>query len=226
MHTTTHKIAAIGLVVLGLWAGMARAQIPVTDIGNAALNTITSIMSTATTIQSVLQTAYMVLEITGIADLATGDDFTSDLATLSALAGEGIDIAADLQSINAQITSLFSPDSAPVSALGLRKHQTRMRQAIFDAHSKAAQAQTLIRTVAHTVEHIKRLLDRIAGFSGNMEANQNINEALASLQKIQSTQAATTMAFQRAMTLQAMEGPVIQQSLQEINRQFCGKWCQ
>lgn len=221
-----HKVTLVMLCLL-LWVGQVRAQsvIPVIDAANLTQNTTTALQQTLNTIEAVLQTGYMVLELTGIDELALDDEFFNDLDQLQTLVGEGQTIAWDLQSITQQIGRLFSLNSAPESSLDLYERQGQMREAILEAHTTAARVQTLIRTARHAVQHMKQFIDRIQAFEGNKQALQNINESTATLARLQATQHATTTAFERAATLQAMEAPVIQESIVRINQHFCGRWC-
>ena len=107
MRTSARQIAAIALLSWGLWARPAQAQVLVEDAANLVMNTWTSIQQTLGTIEAVLQTGYMVLEIAGIEGLAVDDEFQSDLDSLVALIDDGAAVAWDIQSITQQVTALF-----------------------------------------------------------------------------------------------------------------------
>jgi hypothetical protein len=157
--------------------------------------------------------------------LAVDGAFESDLDSLAGLIAEGTALAWNLQQVSQQVHNLFALENAPSSTAVLSEHLWVMRRALMDAHITAVRVQTIIKTAMHTVAHIKKLLDRISGFSGNMEANQNINEGLASLKRLDATQLATNAAFQRAMTFQAMEKPFIEESVERIKTKWCDRWC-
>ena len=209
------------LLILGLLgAGPVQAQLLVHDPISNVNHTVTAIQTTATTIEAVLQTGYMLLEITGVESLALDDNFTADLVALSGLLGEGAGIAWDLASITRQVMVLFSIESTVDHSTGLWDRSWEFKMAIFSAYLAAIRVQTLIRTAIHTVEHIRRFVGRIRDFVGNMQANQNVNEALATLARIEATQTATVTAFQRAQALEALEEPFLQISLLKINQQL------
>ena len=226
MSTTAQKIVAVALVCVGLGASPVRAQLSVIDAANLVVNTTTSFQQTLNTVQSVLQTGYMILEIAGIEELAEDGSLESDLHTLVMLIDEGARVAWDLQSITQQVHALFDLNSAPATTLELSERLREIRRANMEAYTTAVRVQTLIKTAMHTVTHIIKLLNRISGFVGNMQANQNINESLASLKRLETTQLTTNAAFQRGMTMQAMEKPLIEESMEKIKDAWCGRWCE
>ena len=211
------RIASGLLLGVLLWGGTARAQLIVHDLIAFPHTTWTSLQTTLGTIEAVLQTGYMILEITGVEGLALDDAFFADLDTLQSLVGEGMAISWDLASITRQVEVLFGLSGAPDGSLGLYERQREAQSALFEAYLTAVRVQTLIRTAIHTVNHIRRFVDRIGGFVGNMQANQNINESTSTLARMLATQQATTTAFERAMVMKELEEPMVLESLRRID---------
>jgi len=207
-----------------LWAAESQAQVLVYDAANFVENAWTSVQTTLTTIESVLQTGYMVLELTSFAGLGVDSEFSRDLTTLVQLVREAEAIAGDLTSITRQLQELFDPGSAPASSSELAFRMAQTRRVLYQTNTQTMRIQTLIRTAAHTVDHIREFLSRIKAFVGNKQALQNINESTASLNRLQATQLATTTAFQKSQTMERMNQVMIEESVVKINKNFFGKW--
>src|SRR4029434_1706352 len=127
---------AIVLVLLVL-AWRVPAQLPVTDVGNLAQNTIQAV-------QTVFMVANQILELTPcgvlVFDVATQDT----LDTLADIVTEARGLSFDLTSLQAQITILFHLDSAPRSASDLQIRLAEIRRVVWDSYVYALRTQTLL----------------------------------------------------------------------------------
>jgi len=207
------------------WAPIARAQLIVHDPPNWIVNTLTSVQQTLNTLEAIAHTAYWVLQITGFGGVLD-EEFWRDLRAIQAIAGDAAQVGRDIQSINAQLAALFDIGSGPTSAAGLAERQAAMRREIMRSHSAAMRAQTLVTTAKNTLNHLRSLISRIGDFLGEKQALQNINESLTTITRLEASSHTTVVAFQQAQTTQAMEAPMIQETIRRINVHFCGRVCQ
>jgi conjugal transfer/entry exclusion protein len=107
-----------GMIVLS-WAS-AHAQIPVTDAGNLAVNSTTSIQSVITAIQTVLIEANQVLELIP-AGVITADGLAEDMAMLGKIVVQAEGLSYDVTQLQAQIADLFNLEHPPNSTGMLRE---------------------------------------------------------------------------------------------------------
>ncbi len=221
----TRAIITLALVLSLSWAPIARAQLIVHDPGNFIPNTLTSIQQTLNTLEAIAHTAYWILQITGFGG-TLDEDFWRDVQAIQQIAGDAAQIGRDIASINTQLATFFDIGSGPISAAGLAQRQAEIRREIMKAHSAALRAQTLVRTARNTLNHIRNLISRIENFLGEKQALQNINESLTTITRLESSSHTTVAAFQQAQTIEAMEAPIVQETIRRINVHFCGRVCQ
>lgn len=209
----------LALVLLVVWGHQAHATgIPVFDAAVATETGWTAIQTTIGTAHAILHTGYMMQDLLGITELAvdTGT-FAADMAELAGILQEGGQVVWDIKHVQYQVEALFGLRQAPNGTRALNARQAAIRQQMYEVYWYAMRVQALTASIVHTVEHIKHLLARIKGFAGQKQALQNVSESLEGLKQLQARQAVATAAMQRAQTMQAMEGPMVQESLQRIN---------
>jgi conjugal transfer/entry exclusion protein len=187
------------------------AAIPVVEVG-AQL-----VQSTITAVQSVIQVANQVLELTPLDDMVLDGAWVEDMRQLEEVVAMGSHLAWDLASLDAQITALFALEAAPTTAEGLNAHMAEIRGVIVQSYSYAMRTQVLIQTALRTVGHLLALVDRVLVFIGNMQANQTLTEQHGKLAQLLTEQKVTTTALQRAQSVEALQTPVIIESLRRIN---------
>jgi conjugal transfer/entry exclusion protein len=199
-------------VLLGGWTTAHAQGLPVFDAANLVQNLITAV-------QTVFIVANQVLELTGLDEIVLGEEFSSDMDELAGIVREAQGLSYDLSSLNAQVTALFSLDSAPHSTQELAERLGQIRQVVFESRVYALRTQTLLQTTLRTVQRLTRLVAMIGDFVGNMQGNQSlaqlnstVTEQLAKLQ-VQSA------AFERAETVDKLTEPLLQKSLENITEQ-------
>jgi conjugal transfer/entry exclusion protein len=96
MRPLVCRILVRGFLFFLIMPGFARAQIPVTDVGNLLQNTIQ-------VVQSVALVANMALELTPL-----DDEFSADLDSLGTIVEEAQGLSYDLRSLNAQVTARWA----------------------------------------------------------------------------------------------------------------------
>lgn len=207
----------LSVLLLGLWSAPALAQFAVIDVANLSQTTISSIQNTITAIESVLQSGYMVLELTPV-DGLVGGGIGEDMAALGEIVSQAEGLSYDVNQLQSQIADLFDLEHPPNTSGLLRERLASIRQVRFQGYSYALKVQTLLTTASHTVEHVVGLIESIGGFVGQMSANQRISEGQQVLSKSLTTMQVSTAAYERAKSVDQMERLLIEASLVEINK--------
>ena len=200
----------ISLVLALGWCAPAHAQLAVIDAANFTQNLIQAG-------QAILMVANQVLELTGLDTIALGDDYQGDLDALGAIVTEARGLSYDLGSLQAQITTLFSLESAPRGTTELRQRLAEIRRVVFESYSYAMRTQTLMQTTLSTVRHLTRLISAVGDLLGNMQSNQTLIQYDAKLTQMLSQLQVQTAAYQRAQSVERMERLLVEQSMRNIN---------
>ena len=206
--------AVILLLLVGLLSRPTRAHATgalVLDVANLAQNVLQAL-------QSIRMVANEVLELTGVDSLVLDASFQEDLASLREVVSNAQGLSYDLQSLNAQITTLFDLSTAPDTSAGLRQRLQAIRQETFQAYVYSLRTQTLLRTTLSTIQHIEGLVGAIAGYLGNKQAQQNLAEHEATIAKTLTTLQVQTTAAQRAHDLERLERLLAEQSMENIQQ--------
>jgi conjugal transfer/entry exclusion protein len=186
------------------------------DPANFSQNSITAVQSVITAIQTVLIEANQILELTP-ADGITGDGISEDMAMLGEIIQQAEGLSYDVSQLQAQIADLFGLENPPSSTAMLRERLTEIRTIRHQCYTYAMKTQTLLMTASRTVEHVIALLGSIGEYIGNLSANQRMSEAQHVLNKTLANQQVSTMAYQRAGSVDKMEEMLIEASLNAIN---------
>jgi conjugal transfer/entry exclusion protein len=202
----------------------SHAQVEVYDALNHLVNTVTSVQSVVTALQTILLVADSVTNLTGGGIVSTGGAYGEDIAALQGLLAEAEGLAFDLTSLEAQISSLLSLDSAPDSMRGLRERLFELRRARSQGYLYAMRVQTLIQTGMRIADRIVRMVEALAEVLGNLSGHQNANDQVAQLNQIQLIHNTTVQAFERAETVDKAEEVLVEESMQRINEQLLMDW--
>jgi hypothetical protein len=198
-----------GLMVLSV-AGMARAQLPVQEVGqNLIYNTIQAA-------EAVFQTAEWVLDLAPLEDYLFPEGAADDLAQLSALVEEAEAVSFGVSSTQAQLESLFSLESAPTTSYEFRQRVTEITQALFNTYSYAMRTQSLLLTAMRTVEHILGFIEIVSGLEGKLSSQQLLAQQLGKLQQLHTEANIQRSAFERARSLEGVTPGVLYQGMQNI----------
>jgi len=201
-------VAMLGLL---MWAGPGHAQVLVFDAANVAQTAITAVETTLTVANQILD-----LTAVGQVVLASGE-YAADLEQLATIVQEARGLSYDLQSLNAQITTLFSLDTAPASASELRQRLADIRRVVFDSYVYALRTQTLLTTTLRTVQHLTQLVASIEGLIGNLQTQQTLAQLQGTLTQSLTTVQVQTNAYQRAQSVERLAEPLTLESINKIN---------
>jgi hypothetical protein len=207
------------LLSLSLLPRLAEAAIPVEEVGpNLVANQTSAVNNTITAIESVIQSGYMLLELTALGELVLdGASWADDLARLQEVVHLSQTLAWDLSSVEAQFTALFALEGAPVTSVALAQRATEIRIVITQSYGYAMRAQTLMTSALRTVTHMLALLEAVGALIGNLQGHQTLGQTQLKLTQLLAEQAVITSTFQRAQTVDAMTQPLMQESLKRIN---------
>jgi hypothetical protein len=207
------------LLSLSLLPMVAEAALPVEEVGpNLVANQTSAVNNTITAIESVIQSGYMLLELTALGELVlNGASWMDDLARLEEIVHLSHTLAWDLSSVEAQFTALFALEGAPVTSVALAQRASEIRIIITQSYGYAMRAQTLMTSALHTVTHMLALLEAVGALIGNLQGHQTLGQTQLKLTQLLAEQAVITSTFQRAQTVDAMTQPLMQESLRRIN---------
>src|SRR5262245_51770245 len=174
----------IGVLVAALWCGAsstAQAQFGIGDVvydpTNWIQNLETAIQTTETAINTAEIIANQVLDLTAHEAWRLGaGTWVADLQQIQALVLQAEGLAWDVARLNAQITSLFGLESAPMTSLEFRERQAEIRGYLYQSWSYAMRTQTLIQTLLATVEHILGIYESLTGLIGNKQGLQSLGQ--------------------------------------------------
>jgi len=210
-------VPSLLLLLLSVWAPRpVQAQLPVTDVGNLAVNTISSLQTTITAIEAVFQSAEWVVELTPVEGLVTGS-ISEDMEALGALVENAQGLSYDIGELQSQIDTLFNLDGAPNTTALLRERLMEVRRLRHTCYTYAMRTQTLLTTAARTAEHLAGLLEALGDVVGNLSVSQRASEMSATISKSAANLQVQTAAFQRAGSVDKMEELLTIESINAIN---------
>jgi conjugal transfer/entry exclusion protein len=213
------KLCGLSLLLVLLWQTAASAQFAavVYDPANFVQNSISAVQSVITAIQTVLIETNQIIDLTPVSGVITGDGITEDMATLGEIVAQAEGLSYDINQLQAQIADLFNLERPPNSSAMLRERLMEVRSIRHQCYTYAMKTQTLLMTASRTVEHVVALVGSITDYIGNLSATQRMSEAQGVINKTLATQQASTMAYQRAGSVDKMEELLIDASLDAIN---------
>jgi hypothetical protein len=189
---------------------LASAQLPVQEVGtNLAFNGVQAA-------EAVFQSAEWVTDLLPLEVWDMIDGAAEDLALLQELAAQAQLIGMDLDSIIAQLNTLFNLDLAPTTSFEFRERVVEINRRIWEVYGYAMRVQSLINTVVRTVDHIIGLIDIVRELIGTLSVEQTIAQQLAKLKQIQAEHQAVMTAFVHAQSTQALAPGVLHQGLRNI----------
>jgi conjugal transfer/entry exclusion protein len=204
-----------------LWPALSLAQIPVTDAGNLTQNIIQAVQSVITAVEAVIQTEQGVQNLLPLDDIAVASDVAEMVGLLMDVASEGQALMGDAASARAQFNALFGLETMPTTPSGLSQRMGEMRQAISEARSYAARAQTLAATFTSAMRHVTTIMGLLSGIAGNKQAQQAANQLLAVQNQTATVQALQDAATQRVHLMTEAEKTMIISSYAYIQ---CMRW--
>lgn len=212
------RLLLLSASFLCCWHTQAAAQIPVVDSANLSQNSITSVQTFITAVETVLIELNQILELEAISGLIAADGISADMAELGAIIESAEGLSYDIYSLQTQIVALFDLDTAPTTTALLYERLAEIRRVRHQSYSYALRVQTLLRTALHTVDHVIQLLGAIVDYIGNKSANQRMSEAQHVMNKTLANMQVQTASFQRAEAVDKMEGIMTDAALDAINR--------
>lgn len=214
----------VSSLVLCTLPGLVHGQLAVIDAANLKSNTMTSLQTTISAIESVLQTGYMLMELEPFSDIVLDGTFGEDLAELDGILGEVSGILFDLRTIQLQAQRLFSLESAPDSTRLLRERLLDIRIERAKALARARDIQTLPVRITNVIKRIERLWARILEVIGAKQTGQQLQSMTQQLTHISAQTQVIQAAYNQAILTDASERPMVEQAISLINEQIMVDW--
>lgn len=229
MRHLRHHLGCMCLVsslLLGSLVSPAHSQLAVIDAANLKSNTMTSLQTTITAIESVLQTGYMLMELEPWGSNPLDGSFGSDITELDKIITETQGILFDIRAIQQQTARIFALTSATDNTRFLRDRLLEIRLARAEAQRRARDIQTLPIRIRNVIGRIVGLWDRIMGVIGAKQTGQQVQAMLQQMTHVEAQSQVILAAYQQAVLTDMAERPVIEESLQKINEQLMADWPQ
>lgn len=229
MRHLLHHLGRVLLVSSALLCSVplpARSQLAVIDAANLKSNTMTSLQTTITAIESVLQTGYMLLELEPFGSNPLDASFGVDIDELDAIMTETQGILFDLRAIQQQTARIFALQSAPDSTRVLRERIFEIRQARAEAQRRARDIQTLPVRIKNVINRIRGLWDRILDVIGAKQTGQQLQAMMQQMTHVEAQTQVIQAAYHQAVLTDMAERPVVEHSLAIINEQIMVDWPQ
>ncbi len=208
------------LIILSsmLLVNQVNAQIPVIDTANLTQTSWSALQNSLEVIQSVLQTGYMILDLTPLDEYVLGSGtFANDVVALADIVAEGNDVVQDIIDLQSQVRQLFGLESVPESTSALQIRIREMTLLVSRSYGVVLRATGLIDHALHTIEHLRAFVDQVRTLLGGLQGQQLLIQI--SSKQVQLQQEANVMlaTMQRADALSKMQEPVILESLYRID---------
>jgi hypothetical protein len=205
MKRTLAGVLIVALLSLPL---QARAQVAalVYDPSNWAANI-------AQLAQTILIVANQLTDLASMGANVVGGD---DLGDIAAIVRDAEALSADFKSLEVQATVLFNLQTAPATRSGLTERLRQIKQLKYNAQVYALRTQSLMLTVARTLEHLADLLSRVSNLLGNLQGHQTVAQVNTTVSKTLLLIEVQQAAYQRAGTIDQLTDGVILASIAKI----------
>jgi len=194
------------LVLLSL-PHQARAQLLVYDPANWTAN----ISQLA---QTILIVANQLTDLASLGDNVVGGD---DLGEIGAIIQDAQALSTDFKNLEIQATILFHLPSAPATRAALTVRLQQIKQLKYDAQLYALRTQSLMLTVARTLEHLASLLDHVSALLGNLQGHQTVAQVNTTVSKTLILIEVQQAAYQRAGTIDQLTEALVLASIRKID---------
>jgi len=185
----------------------------------------TAAQTTATAINTVEIIANQVLDLMGLEEwVLDNSQWKEDVGVIQKIVSEAEGLTWNINSLNTQLEQLFGLDDAPWTSTAHYERQNDVRRMIWSGWRYAMRTQTLINTLFGTLDDVISLYQSLKGLAGNKQALQSLAQYQAQTNQLLSAQKLQTAAFDRAKSAQSINGPLIEQSIDNINYTVLHDW--
>jgi conjugal transfer/entry exclusion protein len=212
------------LVLLLLWPGLVLAQLPVTDVGNLSVNTISSAQNTITAAQTVIIVEHQIEELMALDGIITAEGIAEDMALIGEIISQVEGLSFDVGALQSQITELFDLDAAPTDTTMLRERLGDIRRLRYQSYRYAMKLQTLMMTMIRTVEHVIGLINSVGDFIGAKQGSQTLVQVNSTISKTLVVLEVQTASYQRAGSVDKLEELLTIESLHLIREEVMADW--
>jgi len=198
-----HWLLVLLLLVMVLIPGQARAQLVVIDPAQVS--------------QNVISLANDALNLLPLPVIEIASTLATDIGLLTQIVQEASQIGMDINSIQAQLNSLFNLETAPVGSSELRQRIAEIESLIWRARAYAARCQALIQTFTTTLQHINMLIGTIAELVGVKQGLQVLNQKAATLNYIAMVQATQLASYHHSEIYDRMQQQLVLVGMKNIH---------
>ena len=198
---------------------------PVVEVGqNLAQSTISAIQNTVTAAQTTLIQLNQILDLTPVKSLTAAGGIVEDMELLCDIIKQAEALQGDAQSLERQVVVLFDLEQAPRTRSALDQRLTELRSMKQQARTFAFRAQTLVKTLVRTGDHVRALFNDLEKLLGNLSGQQRMAEIQQLQNKSLAILAAQAAAWQRSEVIDRAAADVIRQSMGYIQDQRIADW--
>jgi len=170
-----------------------------------------------TAINTAATVANQVIDLTPLDEITIADGYAEDMTLLGQLVDSAEGLAFDIKSLQGQVTALFGLEGAPSTSREYVARMVEIRTVTWQSYSYAMRTQTLLSTIRRTIVHAVGLVEAVGGVIGTLQSGQTTSQAISKLVQLESEMQVSTIAYQRAQSVEAMSDQLTLQSIQNIN---------
>ena len=175
------------------------------------------VLDPAQVAQNVVSLANDALNLLPLPVIEIASTIATDIGLLTQIVQEAGQIGMDINSMQAQLNSLFDLQTAPVGSSELRQRVAEIENLIWRARSYAARCQTLIRTFENTLQHLNMLIGTIGELVGIKQGIQVLNQKAATLNYIAMVQATQLAAYHQSEIYDRMQQQLLLAGMKNIH---------
>lgn len=185
---------------------------------------ITSLQTTISAVESVIQSGYALLNLTPLDEIALSGEFLTTMTLLGEIAAEGQLLMQDVEGAAADFELLFGLEVLPRTPEALQTRINDTTVYLWKARRYAVRTQSLINHITGAVAHVTRLVELMGFLAGNMQGQQIQVQLLAQANQTLATQTLQQAADQRIRTLEGAQWQLITLGWNAMQQERWADW--
>jgi hypothetical protein len=172
----------------------------------------------------VIMVANQALELLPLEEIVLAAEWVETITLISGILEEAGELAYDIDSIQAQLDTLFDLNTAPNTPVLLEERLAEIHTVVYQARTYALRVQTLLSTLLGAVGHVLRLVEMIGILTGNQSSNEILIQLSATLNTTLATQTAMNASWQRSDVLKLLARDLVVASYNRIQAERWADW--
>lgn len=185
---------------------------------------VTSVQTTVSAIEDVIQSAYMLLDLSPMEEITLSAEFMTTMALLAELGAEGQLLMQDIERATADFEVLFGLEVLPSTPSELQTRINETTAYLWQARRYAVRTQSLINHITGAVAHVTRIVELMRILLGNMQGQQLQVQLLAQANQTLATQTLQQAAAQRIETLEGAQRDLIVRGWNKMQAERWAGW--